>query len=206
MLNHLLSGITSFVVNAISSGGYIAIAALMVIESAAVPLPSEVIMPFSGYLAATGRFSLLGVALAGAIGSLIGSLVLYFIGSIGGRPLVEKYGKYILINEADLQRADRFFARYGSFSNFIARVVPIVRTFISFPAGLSKSEIKRFMTGSFAGSFIWSLFLGWIGLVLGQNWQQLRAYFHGLDILVVLLAAVVLVWYIRKHMSLRRID
>lgn len=206
MLNHILSGVTNFVINAISSGGYIAIAGLMAIESAAIPLPSEVIMPFSGYLVATGRFSLLGVALAGAIGSLAGSLILYLIGSLGGRPLVEKYGRYVLINDSDLERADRFFARYGPFSNFIGRIIPIVRTFISFPAGLSKSEIKRFAAGSFIGSFVWSLFLGWIGLVLGQNWQQIRTYFHGLDIFVVLLAISVVIWYVRKHLSMRRID
>ncbi len=179
---------------------------LMAVESAAIPLPSEVIMPFSGYLVATGRFSLLGIALAGAAGSLAGSLILYAVGYFGGRPLIEKYGKYILINHSDLDRADRFFSNYGSFSNFIARIVPVIRTFISFPAGLSKSEIKRFMAGTFIGSFIWSLFLGWVGLVLGQNWQQIRTYFHGLDVLIVAAAIIVIAWYIRRHLKSSRID
>jgi len=139
--------------------GYFGVGGLMAIESAAIPLPSEIIMPFAGSLIPAGRFSLLGIALAGAIGSTIGSWATYWIGRYGGRPLVERYGKYILISAHDLNLADKFFARYGAWSTFIGRVLPIFRTYISIPAGITKVPFGLFTLTSITGSFLWSLLL-----------------------------------------------
>lgn len=195
----IIQAISNYVVNVISSMGYVGVAFLMGIESAAIPLPSEIIMPFAGYLVSTGRFTLWGIALAGGIGSMIGSLVLYYIGYFGGRPLIEKYGKYILIHTRDLERSDRFFARYGEMSNFFGRMLPVIRTFISFPAGVARMPVVKFAFHSFAGSFIWSLFLGWVGLKLGQNWVTLREKLHGLDIMIIVVIILAVAYYIYKH-------
>lgn len=195
----MLTIISNFIINMISGGGYSGIAILMAIESAAIPLPSEVIMPFSGYLVYQGRFTLFGIALAGAVGSLVGSAVLYAVGYYGGRPLVLKYGKYVLISHKDLERAERFFEKHGDSANLIARILPVVRTFISFPAGVANAGFKKFLAYSFLGSFVWSLFLGWIGLKLGQNWQRVRGYFHGLDYIIGAVIIIGIVWYIARH-------
>ncbi len=176
----------------------------MAIESAAIPLPSEVIMPFSGYLVSTGIFSLFGIALAGAIGSVIGSLFLYALGYFGGRPLIEKYGRYIFISHRDLQRADAFFSKYGHFANFIGRLLPVFRTYISFPAGIARSKLPGFVCFTFSGSFLWSLLLGWIGQKLGQNWNSLSRYFHQADAIIGYSLALAIIWYVYRHF--RRID
>lgn len=197
-----LNSISSDIINIISSTGYTGVVVLMAIESAAVPLPSEVILPFSGFLITTGRFSLWGVTMAGAIGSVIGSLALYYIGYFGGRPFIDKFGKYLLITHEDMDKADSFFKRYGSASNFIGRVLPLVRTFISLPAGISKVNIKGFIFYTFLGSFVWSLLLAWIGLQLGQNWSKIHAYFHNVDLILEILVALGVIWFIHKHIRI----
>jgi membrane protein DedA with SNARE-associated domain len=202
----ILGQLTSFVTHVISSSGYFGIAGLMALESSAVPLPSEVIMPFAGYLVSTGTFTLLGITLAGAIGSAVGSAVLYGIGYYGGRPLLEKYGRYILIRHKDIDRADHFFQKYGNASNFIGRILPVVRTFISFPAGVAKVNFKKFIFYSFIGSFIWSLFLGYIGLKLGQNWETLKTYFHGLDYIIIAAVLIGVIWYVNRHLKGKKVQ
>jgi membrane protein DedA with SNARE-associated domain len=202
-MTNLLAHLSAFVTHVISSGGYFGVGILMALESAAIPLPSEVIMPFAGYLVSIGTFTLLGISLAGAIGSVIGSAILYGIGYYGGRPLIEKYGKYILIRSEDLDSAERFFKKYGVASNFIGRMLPVVRTFISFPAGVAKVDVKKFLFYSFVGSFIWSLFLGYIGLKLGQNWDILHKYFRGLDYVIVTVVVIGVVWYVYRHFKKR---
>ncbi|MDB4939788.1 MAG: hypothetical protein JWO40_213 [Candidatus Doudnabacteria bacterium] len=200
-MTNLLGHLTTFVTNIISSSGYFGVAGLMALESSAIPLPSEVIMPFAGYLVSIGRFSLIGIALAGAVGSAVGSAILYGIGYYGGRPLLERYGKYILIRHKDIDHADHFFQKYGNYSNFFGRILPVVRTFISFPAGVARVKFSNFILYSFIGSFIWALFLGYVGLKLGQNWETLKGYFHGLDYLIVGLVIVGAAWYIRRHIK-----
>ncbi len=195
--------ITNFVMHTISSLGYFGVGALMAIESAAVPLPSEIIMPFAGSLIPSGRFSLLGIALAGAIGSTIGSWIIYWIARFGGRPLVEKYGKYILISHHDLDIADKFFARFGAWSTFIGRILPIVRTYISIPAGITKVNFSVFSFTAFAGSFIWSLFLGWLGVKMGENWKLLEDYFRKFDYLIAGLVIIFLIFWVRRHLKHR---
>jgi membrane protein DedA with SNARE-associated domain len=153
----------------------------MAIESACIPLPSEVIMPFAGYLVSTGRFSLQAVAIAGAVGCLVGSYVAYFAGVHGGRPFLERYGRYVLIPPHELEIADRFFARWGSAAVFFSRLLPVVRTFIALPAGIARMDLGRFSIYTLIGSYPWCLALAYAGMKLGQHWRDLAPYFHRFD-------------------------
>jgi len=171
----------------------------MGIESACIPLPSEVIMPFSGYLVSVGRFRLAWVAVAGALGCNLGSLVAYYVGSQGGRPLVEKYGRYVLITRHDLQMADRFFARYGDWAVFIARLLPVIRTFIALPAGVARMNVVRFHVYTFLGSLPWCWVLAYAGLKLGEHWRDLRYYFHRFDTVIGILVVLGAVWFIHNR-------
>jgi membrane protein DedA with SNARE-associated domain len=199
LIDTVLAPIVEFVISTISTLGYPGIALLMGIESAAIPLPSEIIMPFSGFLVSQGRFTMHGIALAGAIGSVFGSWVMYWIGKYGGRPLIRKYGSYVLITEHDLELVDRFFIRFGNWATFIGRMLPIIRTYISIPAGISRVPFWSFTISAFIGSYIWSYFLGWIGFKLGANWEDVRHYFRQVDWIIVLLLFVGLVWWVRRH-------
>jgi len=195
----VLSGVSAFIIFTIDKMGYGGIVFLMGIESANIPLPSEVIMPFSGYLVWAGRFNLFLVALAGALGCLWGSLLSYWVGMRGGRPLIERYGKYVLISHKDLDLADRWFGRWGEPTVFIGRLLPIVRTFISFPAGVARVNIWRFSLYTFIGSFIWSFFLVWVGRELGENWESIKLYFHDADKVIGVLIIIGLIWWIWRH-------
>jgi membrane protein DedA with SNARE-associated domain len=191
----------TFVVNTISSMGYAGVVLLMGIESSNIPLPSEVIMPFSGFLVAMGRFNLVWVAIFGGVGCLLGSLLSYWVGAYGGRPLIEKYGKYILISRHDLNMADKWFARFGEWAVLIGRLLPVVRTFISFPAGIARVNIWKFSLYTFVGSVIWSYLLAWIGLKMGENWESLKTYFHGADYIIVALILAGIVYWIVRHIK-----
>lgn len=200
-MSSILSAISAFVIHTISSMGYGGIVLLMGIESANIPLPSEVIMPFSGFLVWSGRFSLIWVALAGGFGCLWGSLLSYWIGAKGGRPLIEKYGKYILMSHHDLDITDRWFKKWGMPTVFIGRLLPVVRTFISFPAGIAKVDLWKFSIYTFVGSVIWSYFLGWVGFKLGENWESLKGYFHRFDVVIGILILVGIGLYIYRHIK-----
>ncbi len=199
MASSLLESLAGLIISIISHGGYFGVMLLMAIESACIPLPSEVIMPFSGYLVHLGRFDLLGVAVAGALGCNLGSLIAYYIGSLGGRPLVEKYGRWLLVTHHDLEMADRFFARYGDWAVFFARLLPVIRTFIAFPAGVSRMNAIRFHFYTFLGSLPWCLALAYAGMKLGQRWMSLHEYFHRFDAVlgVVILAGAV--WFVQNR-------
>ncbi|OGE80532.1 MAG: alkaline phosphatase, partial [Candidatus Doudnabacteria bacterium RIFCSPHIGHO2_01_FULL_45_18] len=171
MITDLLIAITTWITNVISSMGYLGVALLMAIESAAIPLPSEIIMPFSGFLVGGGRFTLLGLAIAGAAGSVLGSLLTYYIGYYGGRPLVAKYGHLIFLSTVELELTERFFKRFRYTATFLGRILPVIRTFISIPAGIAKAPLIPFTVNAFVGSFIWSYFLAWLGFKLGENWN-----------------------------------
>ena len=199
MIATILEFLAGFIISVISRGGYVGIVLLMGIESACIPLPSEVIMPFSGYLVSTGRFKLWAVALMGAIGCNLGSLVAYYIGSLGGRPLVEKYGRYFLVTQHDLEMADRFFSRYGDLAVFIARLLPVVRTFIAFPAGVSRMNTVRFHIYTFLGSLPWCWILAFAGLKLGERWTTLRLYFHRFDTAIGILIVIAAIWFIHNR-------
>ncbi len=201
MIGIIISAITSFIINTISSLGYFGVGALMALESACVPLPSEVIMPFAGFLVAEGRFTMLGVTLAGALGCLVGSVVAYAVGAWGGRGFIEKYGKYILISHHDLAIADNFFNKYGSAAIFFSRLLPVIRTFISLPAGIAKMNFPKFAIYSFLGSVPWSYGLAYLGKVMGDNWDTLGVYFHKFDFVIVVVILIGVVWYVRRHLK-----
>jgi membrane protein DedA with SNARE-associated domain len=195
----ILSLVSSFIIALISAMGYLGVIAAMAIESACIPLPSEIIMPFSGYLASQGRFNLWWVSLAGALGCSIGSVLAYGLGAWGGRPLVLKYGKYILIHRQDLERADRFFARHGDKATFLARLLPVIRTFISLPAGISRMDFPKFLFYSFAGSVPWCFFLAWIGLKLGERWNEVHHIFQKLDLVIGAVIVASVAWFLWAH-------
>lgn len=199
MVTAILEFLARFIIAVISSTGYVGIVVLMAIESACIPLPSEVIMPFSGYLVSVGRFRLSWVAVAGAVGCNLGSLVAYYIGSWGGRPLVERYGRYVLVTRHDLAMADRFFARYGDWAVFIARLLPVIRTFIALPAGIGRMNVLRFHLFTFLGSLPWCWVLAYVGLKLGERWTAVRAYFHRFDTVVGIVIVLGVVWFIRSR-------
>ena len=199
MVSTVLEHLAAFIIAVISQTGYLGIVLLMAIESACIPLPSEVIMPFSGYLVYTGRFHLLWVGLAGAVGCNLGSLVAYYVGLVGGRPLVERYGRWLLVTHHDLEMADRFFARYGDWAVFIARLLPVIRTFIAFPAGVSRMNQARFHLYTFLGSLPWCLALAYAGMKLGQRWMTLREYFHRFDAILGVAIVVGAVWFIHNR-------
>jgi len=199
MVTHILEALAASIIAVISHSGYLGIVGLMGIESACIPLPSEIIMPFSGYLVSLGRFKLAGVAVAGAVGCNVGSLVAYYVGSLGGRPLAEKYGRYLLVTRHDLELADRWFARYGEWTVFFARLLPVVRTFIALPAGIARMDLLRFNIYTFLGSLPWCWALAYAGLVLGDRWPVLRQYFHRFDTVLAVLLVVGAAWFIRNR-------
>ncbi|MGO9267281.1 MAG: DedA family protein [Candidatus Binataceae bacterium] len=189
-MDKLISALTAWVVGVIAALGYGGIILLMAIESACIPLPSEVTMPFAGYLVATGRFNLQIVALAGATGCLLGSYVAYYVGASGGRWFLERYGRYVLIAPHELAIADRFFERWGGVTVFWSRLLPVVRTFIAFPAGVSRMRLLPFTLYTLAGSYLWCLALAYAGMDLGQHWTQLGPYFHRFDTLIGVLLII----------------
>src|SRR5215471_3012330 len=175
------------------------IVVLMAIESACIPLPSEIIMPFSGYLVSIGQFSLIGAATAGALGCNIGSTVAYYVAAKGGRPAFERWGRYVLISTAELNRAEHFFARYGAITVFIGRLLPVVRTFIAFPAGLARMPMVKFQIYTFLGSWPWCFGLAYIGMVLGARWDSdptFRSLFHRFDAVIVALLVAAVAWFV----------
>lgn len=177
---------------------------MMAIESALIPLPSEVIMPFSGFLASTGRFSIHLVALSGAIGNVLGGSLAYGLGYWGHekvvRRLIRRYGKYILFTEHELDKAEGWMHHHKHASVLVSRVVPGIRTIISLPAGIFRLPFGKFLAMTFIGSLVWSYFLAYIGFVLGTNWKSIQKYFHSLDLIVILLIMVGVGYYIFRKM------
>ena len=190
MLDRLLTGVSTAIIATIASLGYGGVFLLMAIESACIPLPSEVTMPFAGYLASTGRFSLQLAAIAGAIGCLAGSYVAYFIGAGGGRRFLERYGRWVLIAPHELAIADHFFDRWGSPAVFFSRLLPVVRTFIALPAGVARMRLLPFTIYTLIGSYIWCLGLAWAGMKMGQHWSAIGPYFHRFDTAIAIAIAV----------------
>lgn len=185
------------IIATISALGYTGIVSLMAAESACIPIPSEVIIPFAGYLVSTGRFNLLAVALAGAIGCNLGSTAAYLVGAMGGRRLVERWDSTVLLSRTELDRAVHYFAKYGGITVFVGRLLPVVRTFISLPAGIAQMPVWRFQLYSFLGSLLWCLVLGYAGMKLGQAWNsdpQFRAIFHSFGWLVMAVVVAVILW------------
>ena len=204
MVAKIIEILSGFIVATISMLGYAGIVLLMAIESACIPLPSEIIMPFSGYLVYTGRFNLWAVSVAGAFGCVVGSLVAYWVGARGGRPLIEKYGRFVLISRHDLDLADRWFSRYGEVIVFASRLLPVIRTFIAFPAGVARMNLKRFVIYTFLGSLPWCLGLAYVGQRLGQEWDKndtLKTWFHRFDFVIGIIIVAAAVWWVWRHIK-----
>jgi membrane protein DedA with SNARE-associated domain len=177
---------SGYITNFIASVGYVGIFLLMTIESACTPLPSEIVMPFGGFAAQRGDLNFILVVLAGTFGCLAGSLISYGVGYYGGRPLLQKYGRIVMIKKHDIDLADRWFNKYGNKAVFVARLLPIVRAFISLPAGIARMDIKKFAVYSFLGSLPWCFVLAYVGVILGNNWDLLENYWIYFDVATVL--------------------
>lgn len=188
---------TDLILDWISNLGYPGIVFLMALESACMPVPSEIVMPFAGYLVyRDSEMSLLGITVAGSLGCTLGSIAAYAVGFYAGRPFVVRYGKYVLLRERHLHMAEKWFEKYGDVATFVARLLPVVRTVISLPAGIAKMNFKRFVFYSFVGSVPWTLMLAYVGYWLGPNWDDVVSVFRGLDVVVILAGIGIIVWYV----------
>jgi len=195
----IIEKLALFTTAVISAMGYGGVVLLMGIESACIPLPSEIIMPFAGYLVYTGQFTLHGAALAGAVGCVVGSIPAYYLGQYGGRPVIEKYGKYVLVSQKEIDLADRLFTRHGQWVVLAGRLLPVIRTFIAFPAGVSRMNMTKFVVYTFVGSYPWCWALAWVGMKLGEQWNQderLKAAFHRFDLAIALLGLAAVAWFV----------
>ncbi len=201
----MLEIIGSWVIQFISTLGYLGIFILMTLESALIPIPSEVTMPFSGSLAAAGKFNFWLIVAAGTLGNLVGSMLAYFLGAWGQeavvRKVIVKYGKYFLISEHEYDHSERWFRKHGEIIVFVSRVLPIVRTFISLPAGVAKMNLTKFILYTTVGSLIWSYLLTNIGIMLGNNWQSLEVYFRKFDLVIVALLLGAIFFYVRRKLK-----
>ena len=188
--------------------GWPGVVLLMAVESACIPLPSEMIMPLAGWMLIAdkghGAAYIVMAGFYGALGCVSGSVVAYGVGSWGGRPLIEKYGKYVLISRRDLDTADRWFAERGQLTVFLSRLLPIVRTFISFPAGVARMPFIKFIIYTFVGSFIWCLGLAYGGYLLGDNWESLRNAIRPFDIPILIVIGVLVILYVYRHLKYLR--
>jgi membrane protein DedA with SNARE-associated domain len=208
MIAKIIGILSSFIVATISTLGYSGIVLLMAIESACIPLPSEIIMPFSGYLVSRGEMNLWGVGVAGAVGCVVGSLVAYWVGMYGGRPFIENYGRYVLLSRHDLDIADRWFSKYGELIVFTSRLLPAIRTFIAFPAGVARMNLPRFVIYTFAGSLPWCLGLAYVGQKLGEQWDKddrLKTWFHRFDFVIGIVGVLLVAWWIWRHIKHSRL-
>ena len=174
----MVENIVNMVIFVMDKVGYWGVFTFMALESACIPIPSEAILPFGGYLSYIGRLSIIPTILIGTLGGTFGSILAYYLGKIGGRPLVEKYASTLHLSKSSLDKSDTYFKKYGEKIVFYSRLLPIVRTFISLPAGISNMNFKKFTLYTFFGSLIWSILLDYTGYYMGQNWVIIRSWFH----------------------------
>jgi membrane protein DedA with SNARE-associated domain len=204
----ILRPIVEVITSIITTMSYPGIFFLMILESALIPIPSEIIMPFSGFLASTGKLNYIGVVLAGSFGNLVGSILTYYLGINVGRKVILKYGKYIFFKKEHLELTENLFNKYGDRVSFVGRLLPGIRTYVSLPAGIGKTKVTKFVIYTLAGSLIWNSMLTYVGMKLGSNWKNIDKYSIYLDIAAVLAIAVFLIWFIyntrRKSKAIRR--
>lgn len=200
-ISELVLGVIHQIESFIAWGGYIGVALLMALESCNIPLPSEVILTFAGYLVHQGHLEFHLTALSGAIGCVLGSVPSYWLGRIGGRQFLEKHGRWLLITPKDLDSAEKWVSKYGDLAFFICRMLPIVRTFISLPAGVLEANFKRFVLYTFLGSWIWSYGLVYAGVYFGDNKEMFSKIWHQFDLAIITLCAVAGIWYVWKHIQ-----
>ena len=205
MIDFIIAPLAKFIISLISSFGYLGVALAMAIESASIPLPSEIIMPFSGFLISQGVLNFWLVVLSAGIGGTAGSLAAYAVGFYGGetlvRSLIRKYGKFVLVHEYELDEAEHWFRKHGEAITFFSRLLPVVRTFISLPAGIAKMNIRSFILYAFLGTIIWCSVLAYVGVILGENWNMLGPWFHKFDTAIAVFTILGGVWYIRYKLK-----
>ncbi len=200
-LQQIFAKIGTEIIAIISTLGYIGIFILMIFESMVVPVPSELVLPFAGFLAATGKFNLFLIILASSIGSLIGSLISYYLGFYGGKKLLVKYGKYIFVDLADLQETEQWFAKKGEKTVFFSRFIPVVRHLISIPAGIGKMDLKKFCLYTIIGATLWNSFLIYLGYLLGQRWNEVKHYSEYFTIAAVIILIIGGSYFIYRHIN-----
>lgn len=200
MLGALESYLIPFLENLYAQMGYLGLVLVMTLESACIPIPSEIILPMAGWMVAMGKWNLWLAVFFGTVGNTLGSCVAYWVGATGGRPLVERFGRYIFISHHDLELADRWFARYGEWTVFFSRMMPIVRTFISLPAGIARMNFFKFLVYSIAGALPWSFALVYAGKVFGDNWESIRRFLQNFDYLIAVAIIALVALYLYRHL------
>lgn len=202
MIEAILGVLVGFIQEIIQTFGYWGISLLMAIESCNIPLPSEAILPFAGYMVSIGKLDSIHTAsIFGAIGCVLGSIPSYYLGYFGGRDFIEKYGKYFLISKKDLEDADKWVEKYGDWAFFLCRMLPVVRTFISLPAGILRAKKRTFFTLTFLGSLIWSYVLVYVGVKMGENFEALKSIWHKFDAIIITIIGILGAIYIYKHVK-----
>ena len=194
----ILKPVIDFVISFISGLGYPGIFLLMIVESALIPIPSEIIMPFSGFLVSNGTFDPISVVLAGTFGNLVGSILTYYLGIKAGRAFILKYGKYILFKKSHLEFTEELFEKYGDKISFFCRLLPAVRTYISLPCGVGKANFVKFSIYTFLGSLIWNSMLTYVGILFGNNWKNIDKYAIYLDIVAACVIVGFIIWFVVK--------
>jgi membrane protein DedA with SNARE-associated domain len=205
MMQSVIDAVVQWATHLIGAWGLPAVFLLMLLESACIPVPSEAIMPFAGFAVTEGTMTLLGITVAGVAGNVVGSWIAYWVGLYGGRPFIDKYGKYVLLRHHHVELAERWFARYGPVAVFFSRCLPIVRTFISLPAGIARMPFWKFTLYTVLGCIPWVFFLGWLGTRLGENWEKIRPYLHYADYAVVAALVAIVVWAVWKWRKGRKL-
>jgi membrane protein DedA with SNARE-associated domain len=202
MSEKIITLLAGFIVSVISAGGYLSVAILMAIESACIPLPSEIIMPFAGYALAHSQWQLLMLATAGAIGCNLGSIPAYWVGAWGGRPMVERFGTFVMLNSHDLELVEHYFNKYGAVTVLLGRLLPVVRTFIALPAGIARMNQGKFHLYTFLGSWPWCYVLALVGMKLGAKWNtdpRFKFIFHKFHLGVEVVLVALIVWFVSSH-------
>ncbi len=200
----ITESIIQYATYVIDHTGYIGVGVLMTLESMIVPVPSEAVMPFAGFLWFEGKMNPWIIVLASTLGSSIGSLFSYWIGAYGGRPFIKQFGKYLLLNEHHLDMTERFFARFGEKAIFISRFVPVVRHLISLPAGIGRMRMDKFLLYTTVGAGLWNAFLTYLGYQLGENWERIGSWTRVLDVILVIAIVGVVVFFLYKQVRARR--
>jgi len=204
ILSEILAAIGGFALSTISLLWYAGIFFLMMLESMVVPVPSEFVMPFAGFLVSQGNFNFILVIVASSLGSITGSLIFYYIGKTGGHTLVEKYGKYVLVDTEDIKKTEKWFNKRGELTIFIARLIPVVRHLISLIAGIGKMNVKKFTLYTILGATLWNGILTYLGFILGQHWNEVSQYVEELDIIIVILLIVGCLYFAYRHITRKK--